>query len=904
MIWSKACLADATVKEPWSLFLIVPLALAGCKIDLKRLERSLLRIHHRHWIDLEKIRSPYEDTFPTYWLETILTGCEILIALGNGYETILPLLEAFADPAKRKIDHLFTSKTTQIAIQLRATALLAHIAKRSLTIDEFLVTSQDEEKSDSPHENNSRHREELRRFVRPLIALYDTRARILLGEIPANETSAVLASSAAPVNDYDFSRMHEAFEMRRKAVVDLTLLRCLPDADPLELLTTCLGLLSVRPGYLGADELAVLPAFAPYPKSHDTILKTTSDRATAIIAERTVASEKIDGLLRVCRIVSDISGDEAAALFAEAHQMSEEIDVDATHQLRALASLAARSVTALDKANQRAACQRLHAVTTDAAIRLSNNEGFPWDTVVEAMVKLDLPFALASISRWQDSNVQDLDTTIPPFIQVALQLKLITAEGAVALLPLISHARGALLDEMVKACVTSNASAQVPAVDLFARDFLLRYGGSHEGDVVKALMEWNGRRRQAPTPWLHALTETVEFVGGPKPKTSDEGLGGGRPRNITFAPGQRFTSSDEILQAVKEEVRKAEHYVAPGDILERIRDSIPVADRVAYLNGLAGIRPEDISGYVVAEAIFDAVEHPAWRDLAAIRQWCAARLPEILVARLPGFAHGFGYGGRPPLPALLRRLAAENVNIPSLLARAIGAHVDDLSASIVYELARLIVEHTQAGSAATALQSYLERVYRRIPAKDLDEIDPALVPLRLDSGIARFLFALMSDCDIRLRWRAAHSVRRLAAFGLTEWFDAWVSLYDSKEEIAYRAAGEPFYWLAARLWSVIVFDRVASETPSALVPHTAKIVAIAEDGSLPHVLIKAFAKDAALRLLDSGHLKLNAKSRRQSTPPIPAPFQGKNANPTQPEFCRREDTRLRFRSLGYGALLV
>ena len=373
----------------------------------------------------------------------ILTGCEILIAQGNGQTAIRPLLEAFSGPAYRNIDSLFTSQTILITLQVRATALLSQIARRCLTVEEFLITAEDEakEKSNSLHEINFQHREELRRFVSPLIALYNTRAKILLGEIPPSERPALIASTASPVNDSHYARAYEAFEMRRKAVLDLALLRCVPGTDPQELLTTCLGLLSMRPGYFGADELAVLPAFVPYPKSHEMILKTTSNLATAIIGERTVASEKIEGLLQICRLVSDISRHEADALFAEAHRMSEEIDVDAIHQLRALASLATRAASALDQARQREMSQRLHAVTTDACLRLSNNEGFPWDVVVEVMVKIDLPFALASIARWQDSNVQDLGTTFPPFIRVALQLKLIRAEEAVALLPLLGHAR-------------------------------------------------------------------------------------------------------------------------------------------------------------------------------------------------------------------------------------------------------------------------------------------------------------------------------------------------------------------------------------------------------------------------------------------------------------------------------
>jgi hypothetical protein len=119
----------------------------------------------------------------------------------------------------------------------------------------------------------------------------------------------------------------------------------------------------------------------------------------------------------------------------------------------------------------------------------------------------------------------------------------------------------------------------------------------------------------------------------------------------------------------------------------------------------------------------------------------------------------------------------------------------------------------------------------------------------------------MSDCDLRIRWRAAHSVRRLAAFCLYEPLDAWVNLYDHTTEHAFRAANEPFYWIAAQLWSVIALNRIAYETPAAIAGHLQKILHIATDESFPHVLIRAFAKDASLRLLDSGCAKLSAKDR-------------------------------------------
>jgi len=278
---------------------------------------------------------------------------------------------------------------------------------------------------------------------------------------------------------------------------------------------------------------------------------------------------------------------------------------------------------------------------------------------------------------------------------------------------------------------------------------------------------------------------------------------------------------------------------------------------------LLAFGPRRFLTYVVAEAIFSALHDPEWVPMASIREWCRERLSDVIIDRLPGFTHGFGYGGRPPLPPLLVMLAAEGKDIPKLLARAIGAHVDDLNATVVYELVRLIVAQMGPEACGVVLMWHLERVQKRIPPADLDQIPVADVPKDAYVAVARLLRALMSDCDIRLRWRAAHSVRRLAIFNLREEFDAWVDLYDVTTEISFRAVNEPFYWLAARLWSVIALHRVAYERADALTKHFGKFVDIATDESLPHVLIRGLAKDAALHLRDVELGKLTTERHMQ-----------------------------------------
>ena len=870
----ESLLAEAEVKDPWSLFLLVPLALSGRDVDLDRLERGLRQIHRRGWIRLDEVDRSWNENLPSVWLDTVLTASEVLVARGKDPKTLRPLLEIFADDAYRQIDTFYAHRTTLIDLQLRARALLVRMAGRVFTIDEFLITPPVTPKQGQTGESwgDSQRRQRTKYFIGPLIPLYNARARLILGEQSAAQRTQLLEEAGQKLDEYHFTQMHEAFEMRRKAAAAAAQLRCVPDIPAPELLGRVLNIFGERPGHFGADELSVLPAFVSDKSLHGRMLQVVSKRMSDIVNARTVASEKIGAVLDLCRFVTDISHDEAAAQFSGAHKMTEEIDVDAIHHLRAAAAMALRSSPALDAEQRRQSCQRLHSITTDAAVRLSDHEGFPWDAILEALVRLDLSVALAAVARWEDTAMKGLESTVSTLLAVGLETNQISPKLAVALLPLLGHTTTDILRSVAAGCRQMPFDERIAVVEKLAWDILFRFGPARDPQIVEALVQSVGSQH-AGVPWVAKLEETASFLkrengrqASPRKSDGSERFDLPKQPAIQFPPGSRFVSPDEIAGTVKRAVdaaRAANGFVSLTDVFETMRLAVPVADRVAHLEALAAVRSDHISSSIVAEAIDTALKDTPWKEMASIREWCRSRLPGVIVDRLPGFAHGFGFGGQPPLPPLLRLLADAGTDIPRLLAQAIGAHVDELNAGVVYELVRLMVAYMSLAQCATAFTRHLERVQKRIPADVLDEIPITDVPTDMPVAMARLLRALMSDCDIRRRWRAAHAVRRLAAFGLAEPFEAWVNLYDVTSEVAFRAANEPLYWLAARLWSVIVLDRVAHQTPQALTKYFSKIVDIATDESLPHVVIRAFAKDAALHLLNSGHGKLTAARRKQ-----------------------------------------
>ena len=110
----------------------------------------------------------------------------------------------------------------------------------------------------------------------------------------------------------------------------------------------------------------------------------------------------------------------------------------------------------------------------------------------------------------------------------------------------------------------------------------------------------------------------------------------------------------------------------------------------------------------------------------------------------------------------------------------------------------------------------------------LSKINPCALPpifrtIKTDT-IARFLFALMSDIDTRVRWKAAHALRRLAKLGCFDIVKATVSQSSRVRDDAFRDPTSPFYFLAAKLWLTISLYRISAETPEALSSCKAQIL--------------------------------------------------------------------------------
>jgi len=269
----------------------------------------------------------------------------------------------------------------------------------------------------------------------------------------------------------------------------------------------------------------------------------------------------------------------------------------------------------------------------------------------------------------------------------------------------------------------------------------------------------------------------------------------------------------------------------------------------------------------------------------------------FVVDHLPGLSRWL-VQGESPLPALLEASGMQGSRITAALIEGMERHVDVLDAPTVYALVGLIGRHCGPIDTAQVMARYGDRLVQRIPAYERDTWDLTDMPTETVGGLARFLYALMGDIDVRIRWRAAHVARRLARLGDPGVIHKIVELYGRTSEPSFRKPDAPFYWLAARLWLMMALDRIAAETPSAVGRHGQWLLEIASDNEFPHLLVRSFAKSAMCRLVESRVLVPDTTQRdalqRANTSPV---RRKKSRKPSRRSFDRyrhREHEERRF----------
>ena len=913
----ERCITEAKIPTPWALFLLIPLALAGKEVDLARLESSVASLLRRGLIPVDSLRDTLSDDNPTAeYLDTILTTCEVVVTRGGDPTRVAPVLQQFTHPDLRRRDRLFTSQVSLIDFTLRAHSLLERLASRKMALETYWVDPPEppgelpSKRGEQLKRGDAEKKKELQDFIGPLVDLYDVRSQALIGLISPEEVDTQLRNAITYYHnqEYRLSNNFRAQEMRTRAALSITRLMAIPSLDRTALLERASSLLSTRADPFDSAETQIFASLALDRSLHQKILSTITERAKAVRRARTSAENKLTALIRFARLLLPISDGDAGSLFNEAIDVAGEVNAEAIHEISLFTPLVRHAVGSMSIEERRAVARDLAIVVSDVSVRLSRYDGFPWVEIAEALTNLDICLALAAAARWEDSSIVDCDTFLPPLLDTGLSRHELSPVQVSALSPLLDRLSVKLTMHIIEEASRQQGDLELKALaEELAKDEVLRFGQGIRREVSEKLSSLLARC--APGFWLDRLVRATAFhhierpVRASSPREEERLCSPGKverpdPLDSIDWAVHRFVSAEEIhdvISRVHAAAQASEAFVSISTILDRIRNAISLSDRTRHLEALSHSESQEVSDYAMARAITKCIDE--WREGPSVSHWCRERLMQVVVDQLPGFSRWLANGDS-PLPALLEKAGVPAHYISVALIEGMERHVDRLNAPTVYALIGLVGQYCEPEDAAQVIKRYADRLVQRIPAAERENWDLTNIPTEAVGGVARFLYALMGDVDVRIRWRAAHVARRLARLGDTSVIHKIVELYGRTSEPSFRQPDAPFYWLAARFWLMMTLDRIAAETPSVVGRHGQWLLEIASDNEFPHLLIRSFAKSATCKLVESGALVLDATQRdalqRANTSPV---RRKKRRTPSRRDFNRyrqRERQERRF----------
>lgn len=919
--------SDKLLPKHWNLLLSVPLAMSGYAIDKNRLEADLLALKKSRVPDFRLYFG--QDHWKLNYLETIITACEIAFTLNINTETLLQVLSRVTNCRETSADSINYRETLKLDIALRAWLLQRHLTPNGQSVSateisasaklkgdenrdfssphllgaqeflEFSVSKNKKIQGDPSSKQNFRSRtvddsqEKFKRALSAIYRIYLTRLATLDEHAHGKNITTTRFNLAQSVDGYNFENEYVANEFRfriAKSIAQLIHTNGLSSKYIFESVKTNLS--SRDQSALSTEVLPIWKTFLARPEVHQHILDEITVRSTAIRHLKTSAQSKTDTLLKFSELVLSFSPDDAKALFENAIEIAQEVDRAAMMQLEFVAGLTVCAKNFSGKLRRQLAVA-FASYVTDVAIRLEGEDRFPWTKAVKAILDLSPEVALAAASQWQDEGVVDFDDSLMPIINRLIhdEKKYVLAS---ALLGLVGYIPERGLHSAIEGIKAAPVSDQKIAYELLSKKLLLDVSTPHRASRIELL----AKHLPEGVPTGLATDQLKIEAGVLREQIDCDKTNTEVPDLIIFPVDADFSSQEGISVAIKSgKSGETGKHTSLYSILMSARGRISEpSHRLHFLNAISEFQENSFGSDDRAKVLLDTLS--IWTG-PAITKWRTQQLPKIISQSLFELSRWLreGYGQLTPL---ITASGLAGQDLITVIINGIERRSNDYSSEVLFGLCELMAPNLIDKDASEIANWYISRLSHKLPEDMAERFLANEIPNTMTQAIGRFVFALFSDIDLSTRWRAAHFVRDITSLEGGWLIGQLLDVYHAKSDRTFRLGEAPFYWLAARLFTMVTIARIAFAEPSTVAPFVHKLLSIALDETLPHYLIRSYAKSAVKAVLLHDSQALSPAERDAlalANEPRVAPKSPNRRSSRELKRVERKNERFKFNSL-------
>lgn len=618
--------------------------------------------------------------------------------------------------------------------------------------------------------------------------------------------------------------------------------------------------------------------------------------ARGLIEQYDSVDERASDFAKLSRAILFASPDEATAYFRIGLDQMDAIgsgDYQLTTELLNFASKLREEE--LDEPD-------VQALSNICELNLYDQDKFPWLDFAQGMSRAAGLRIFGKLARWDDREKAEFGFSLLPVLTSLLEADKIEPEIALGILRLAKSAELLVSGtaEMVSVIEKKRFGNSKELITELIRQFFQNHPGAYMRRALPSLQEIAQRE-------LGSESEISRYLSTAVPRLRDLQTEANELRNGSSRHGKE----DKPIKSAK---------------LEMIAASIDSKDAKSVSEALENINDRDID-YDEWEPLFglirgkiDYKERPEYlRTIASVStlslyrkveelqrckvEWASSssalnpifyKLGESLIRRHSTellFEDSFS-------DSSLRDIAAiSNTPEPALAIQLAGIYAGrdvHVAAAVWMNLAAIICSRSTPGEGQKALKRLLNSEAAKLVSmvEDGEWREQFHFEVSQTEIAAGLVWRSLGSPAAEQRWMAAHSLRTFASFGQWEVVEAVLARFSTTDGGAFQAPELPFYFLHARLWSLIAIARIAIDHPKRITKHVEFLTSVALDPTMPHVLFRHFAAQALLAGERGGGITLADEQLDLLKKVNRSPFGSNEDDPTNSDYYSGRPTSM------------
>ncbi|MBL4898017.1 MAG: hypothetical protein JKX76_00075, partial [Colwellia sp.] len=559
------------------------------------------------------------------------------------------------------------------------------------------------------------------------------------------------------------------------------------------------------------------------------------------------ASDKAQTYADIAKVASIVSNEDANAYLDIAFESLEQLDHNSREMLDACCSLA--NDVAIDGVSRPKEAYQLARISE--LIHSMNDHKFPWGNVVKSLTYSSPESSLAITSRWRERNV-GWDVENIGVVSKYLVANKIISSSAIHSMEVYGEYwdYGQYFDLLLQNASCREECEQIYTLlinDVKSDKKVLSMGGSVEVENIAKKFKLH----HFSFTGVAQLREKKEREStNPTYLTDKDNLPNKQelPANLAILI-ESF--SFENIQNLLELINKINQEEFPRqwdwqDVFNALREKLTVKQRPKYFQYLAECYEID------HDDLLNEIEKCCllWKTSPAIKKLQPLVIDTVITLRGVDIISSW-YRASKQIKKLADIAKKDEAEIFSKLLATIVSHIDSLPSHSLQFLLRKIFQFFDINNKSTVLEYALER-FERYCGDDVADgkWQAELIPPNdINDAIARYIWCGLASPESEIRWRSAHTIKRLCSLGQQKIINSLFNLLSFGENSAFVDRRLPFYRMHAEMYFLMAIARIIHDYPKLFIEHSVVIFEFSTQ-KVPHVFIRKYAKSAALSLFN------------------------------------------------------